>query len=85
MPCITGNALIIGKRFHAANEFSLAMAPFAGALVALFQQEQQRWDSLLGSIRGVLAERGPRSEQPGSTATLHAEKIRRPAMSISRC
>jgi predicted nucleotidyltransferase len=33
--------------------------PFAGALVALFQEEQRRWDALLESIRKVLAERGP--------------------------
>jgi len=33
--------------------------PFAGALVALFQEEQRRWDALLESIRGVLAKRGP--------------------------
>ena len=33
--------------------------PFAGALVALFQEEQRRWDVLLESIRKVLAERGP--------------------------
>ena len=33
--------------------------PFSGALVALFQEEQRRWDALLESIREVLAKRGP--------------------------
>jgi predicted nucleotidyltransferase len=33
--------------------------PFADALVALFQDEQRRWDALLESIREVLAKRGP--------------------------
>lgn len=33
--------------------------PFARALVALFQEEQRRWDALLESIREVLAKRGP--------------------------
>ena len=33
--------------------------PFANALVALFQEEQRRWDGLLESIREVLAKRGP--------------------------
>ena len=33
--------------------------PFSGALVALFQKEQRRWDALLESIREVLAKRGP--------------------------
>lgn len=32
--------------------------PFSGALVALFQEEQRRWDALLESIREVLAKRG---------------------------
>ena len=33
--------------------------PFSGALVALFQEEQRRWDALLEWIREVLARRGP--------------------------
>ncbi len=32
--------------------------PFASALVALFLEEQRRWDAMLDSIRGVLARRG---------------------------
>ena len=32
--------------------------PFAGAVVALFQAEQQRWDRLLNAIRELLAKRG---------------------------
>jgi len=33
--------------------------PLSGTLVALFQEEQRRWDALLESIREVLAKRGP--------------------------
>lgn len=33
--------------------------PFSGTLVALFREEQRRWDALLESIRAVLAKRGP--------------------------
>ena len=36
-----------------------ASHPFSGTLVALFQEEQRRWDALLNSIRDVLAKRGP--------------------------
>ncbi len=36
-----------------------ASHPFSGTLVALFQEEQRRWDALLESIREVLARRGP--------------------------
>jgi predicted nucleotidyltransferase len=32
--------------------------PFSGALVALFHEEQRRWDALLESIRDVLTRRG---------------------------
>ncbi len=33
--------------------------PFAAALVALFQQEQRRWDELLEAIRKLLSRQGP--------------------------
>lgn len=42
-------------QLHALNESH----PLADALVALFQEEQQRWERLLATIRDILARRGP--------------------------
>ena len=42
------------SRLHAFN----ASHPFAGALIALFQKEQRRWDTLLESIREALTKQG---------------------------